>query len=116
MINIKKVVARLEQEEFDALSQILNENKAEKFLFLFKLLREDNLSNQEIKAQMKISQSAYYTLKSRLYEYIQQYNKHVAYTLALDKIDDLMAEFNNKLGEYFLSRNIHYLDILKLIK
>ncbi|HMP98940.1 MAG TPA: hypothetical protein PKC24_04105, partial [Cyclobacteriaceae bacterium] len=37
------------------------------------------------------------------YQYSQLYNKHVAYTLAIDKAEDLLAEYFKKYGSYFLS-------------
>jgi hypothetical protein len=48
------------------------------------------------------------------YHYQQLYNKNVAYTLALDKADELVSSFNRELGEYLLSRDVSKIDILKL--
>lgn len=50
------------------------------------------------------------------YEYTQLYNKHVAYTIALDKAQDLVADFHKKLGEYYISRNPQLLEVIPLLK
>ncbi len=39
------------------------------------------------------------------FNYSQLYNKHVAYTLAVDKAEDLLAEYFKKYGNYALSGN-----------
>ena len=52
----------------------------------------------------------------KYYEYSQQYNKHVAYTLALDKAEDLLADFTKKSGDYYASRDESILELLHLIK
>lgn len=39
------------------------------------------------------------------FQYSQMYNRHVAYMLALDKAEDLIAEYFKKYGNYFLSGN-----------
>jgi hypothetical protein len=52
----------------------------------------------------------------KYYEYSQAYNKHVAYTLALDKVEDLFGEFNKNLGEWFLTRQDTFIEILKVAK
>jgi hypothetical protein len=48
------------------------------------------------------------------YHYQQLYNKNVAYTLSLDKADELVSSFNRELGEYLLSRDVSKIDILRL--
>lgn len=52
----------------------------------------------------------------KYYEYTQRYNKHVAYTLALNKAEDLLNDFVKKLGEYHTSRNETLLPIFSLLK
>lgn len=52
----------------------------------------------------------------KYYEYSQRYNKHVAFSLALDKAEDLLADFCKRAGEYHLSRDRQALQILALIK
>ena len=73
MINIKKVVARLEDNEYSSFSQTLKDHKAEKFHTLLTVLRDEDISDGKIRDRLDISQNAYYTLKSRLYEKIQEF-------------------------------------------
>ena len=56
----------------------------------------------------------YYSPK--YYEYSKLYNKHVAYTLALDKVEDLLLDFNRKLGNYYLCRDTNIIEQLTVIK
>lgn len=52
----------------------------------------------------------------KYYEYTQRYNKHVAYTLSLNKAEDLLSDFIKKLGEYYTSRNESLLPIFPMLK
>jgi uncharacterized protein (UPF0297 family) len=181
----------MKDESFIALSSQLKDSKADKFHTLLIHFRENNLSEEEISEKLNVNANAYYTLKSRLYnkiqefltstlsgpkadliknvanipnlifdtprdtamavlaklekdlveydmpyeltnvynalkklhihspkyyEYTQLYNKHVAYTIALDKAEDLLANFHKTLGEYYASRNKTLLEVLWLIK
>lgn len=53
---------------------------------------------------------------SKYFEYSQQYNKHVAYTIALDKSEDLLANYFKTLGEYKCSGDEGKLQLLILMK
>jgi hypothetical protein len=181
----------MKEDSFAALSAQLKETKADKFHTLLIHFKENLLSDEEIAQKLKVNSNAYYTLKSRLYnkiqefltsnlsgpkadllksvanipnlifdtprdtamavldklekdlveydmpyeltnvynalkklhihspkyyEYSQLYNKHVAYTIALDKAEDLIANFSKILGEYYTSRNKSLLEVLWLIK
>ncbi len=48
------------------------------------------------------------------YHYQQLYNKSVAYSLAIDKADELLCSFNRELGYYLLSGDQSKVDILGL--
>ncbi len=52
----------------------------------------------------------------KYYEYLQLYNKHVAYNLAHDKAEEILSIFCKTLGEYSLSKNNDTLDLLVLYK
>lgn len=181
----------MKEESFNSLSSQLKENKADKFHALLVHFRENQLTDEEIAENLKVNSNAYYTLKSRLYnkiqefltsnlsgpkadllksvanipnlifdtprdtamavltklekdlvefdmpyeltnvynalkklhihspkyyEYTQLYNKHVAYTIALDKAEDLLANFHKNLGDYYASRDKALLEVLWLIK
>jgi hypothetical protein len=182
---------QLKNEDYVLLLTQLKEKKAEKFLTLAKFLRENELSEEEIMKKLDVNSSAYYTLKSRLYErigdflsagidgsrtdilkqvatipelvynskkdtavavlsklekdlishdmpyelsnvynalkklhisspkyyeYAQLYNRHVAYTIALDKAEDTLAAFIKALGEYYVSRNSSTHEVMKMMK
>ena len=41
----------------------------------------------------------------KFFHYSQLYNKHIAYTLSIEKSLDLLGEFNRKLNQYMFSRS-----------
>lgn len=53
---------------------------------------------------------------AKYYEYSQQYNKHIAFTIALDKAEDLLSNFTKAIGEYQLTRDKAIAQRLALIK
>lgn len=181
----------MKENDYNLLSEQLRENKADKFHTLLVHQRETLLTEEEIAQSLQINQNAFYTLKSRLYnriqeflaskvegpkidllrnvanipnllfnspratalaildklekdlidydmpyeltdvynalkklhihspkyyEYTQLYNKHVAYTIALDKAEDLLAKYNKTLGEYYISRDKASLELCGLAK
>jgi hypothetical protein len=191
MIKFKSVVLQLKEEEYNDLCQQFVETKADKYLRLLKLYRENKYSDEEIQEMLSVNTSAYYTLKSRLFdkiqdfltnnmstpiidllrkvaniptliydthrdtavailtkleselqsydmpyelsnvysalkklhlhspkyfEYTQAYNRHLAYTIALDKAEDLLNSFMRTLGEYDASRLKSHIAYLSLIK
>ncbi len=177
MAKLKYIVKQLSQEEFNSIFQSLQETNAEKSAMLLKLMREKHLSDAKIMEELGVNSNAYYTLRSRLnqkieeyllqqmenpradilkkvanineiiftkkkaiaiatlkklekelldydlsnelaivykllkkfhihasdyFNYSQNYNKHVAYTLAVDKAEDLLADYFKKYGNYIL--------------
>ncbi|GIV37874.1 MAG: hypothetical protein KatS3mg032_2253 [Cyclobacteriaceae bacterium] len=51
------------------------------------------------------------------FHYSQQYNRHVAYTLAIDKAEDLLADYFKKYGNYLLTGSeIEKLSLSLLLK
>ncbi|MEZ5173745.1 MAG: hypothetical protein R2850_09630 [Bacteroidia bacterium] len=190
MIKFKSIVLQLKEEEFNDLCQQFVETKADKYLRLLKLYRENKYNDEEIQGMLDVNTSAYYTLKSRLfdkiqdfltnnmstpiidllrkvaniptliydthrdtaiailskleselqnydmpyelssvysalkklhlhspkyYEYTQLYNRHLAYTIALDKAEDLLNTFMKTVGDYFARRNKAQVEYLSLI-
>jgi hypothetical protein len=191
MIKFKSIVLQLKEEEYNDLCHQFVETKADKYLRLLKLYRENKYNDEEIQEMLSVNTSAYYTLKSRLfdkiqdfltnnmstpiidllrkvaniptliydthrdtaiailskleselqnydmpyelssvysalkklhvnspkyYEYTQLYNKHLAYTIALDKAEDLLNTFMRTAGDYYTSRTKSQVDYLSLIK
>jgi hypothetical protein len=178
MSKLKNIIKQLSPKDFSSIYDSLMESNAEKSAYLLKFLREKQLSDAKIMEQLEVNPNAYYTLRSRLnqkieeyllqqmesprttllkkvatvneilftkkkgiaiaalrklekelldydlsneltivyktlkklhihtpehFNYSQLYNRHVAYMLALDKAEDLLAEYFKKYGNYFLS-------------
>lgn len=178
MAKLKNIIKQLSSRDFQAIHDSLIESNAEKSAYLMKAMRERQLSDNKIMQELEVNNNAYYTLRSRLnqrieeyllqqmesprtdilkkvanineiiftkkkaiavatlkklekelldydlsneltivykslkklhinapdyFNYSQSYNRHVAYTLAFDKAEDLLAEYFKKYGQYILS-------------
>ncbi len=178
MAKLKNIVKQLSEKDYAEIYDSLMESNAEKSAYLLKALRERQLSDSKIMVELEVNANAYYTLRSRLnqkieehlleqmesprtdllrkvanlnevlftkkktisiatlkklekelldydlaseltvvykslkklhinspehFNYSQLYNRHVAYMLAVDKAEDLLAEYFKKYGNYFLS-------------
>lgn len=178
MAKLKNIVKQLSEKDFKAIHDSLIESNAEKSAYLLKALRDRQLSDSKIMVELEVNANAYYTLRSRLnqkieehlleqmesprtdilrkvanlnevlftkkrtisiatlkklekelidydlaneltvvykslkkihintpdhFTYSQLYNRHVAYMLAVDKAEDLLAEYFKKYGSYLLS-------------
>jgi len=180
MAKLKNIIKQLSEKDFKSIHDSLIESNAEKSAYLLKALRERQLSDSKIMVELEVNANAYYTLRSRLnqrieehlleqmesprtdilrkvanlnevlftkkrtislatlkklekelidydlaneltivykslkkihvhspeyFQYSQLYNRHVAYTLAVDKAEDLLADYFKKYGSYFLSND-----------
>jgi len=178
MAKLKNIVKQLSEKDFKSIYDSLIESNAEKSAYLLKALRERQLSDSKIMVELEVNANAYYTLRSRLnqkieehlleqmesprtdilrkvanlnevlftkkrtisiatlkklekelidydlaneltivykslkkihinspehFGYSQLYNRHVAYMLAVDKAEDLLAEYFKKYGSFMLS-------------
>ncbi len=178
MAKLKNIIKQLSEEDYRAIYDSLIESSADKSAFLLKAMREKQQSDNKIMEELDVNTNAYYTLRSRLnqkieeyllqqmenprtdilkkvanineiiftkkraiaiatlkklekelldydlsneltivykflkklhinsadyFNYSQLYNKHVAYTLAVDKAEDLLAEYFKKYGNFALS-------------
>ncbi|MBK5277525.1 MAG: hypothetical protein JJE09_01555, partial [Bacteroidia bacterium] len=178
MAKLKNIVKQLSEKDFKVIYDSLIESNAEKSGYLLKALRERQLSDSKIMIELDVNANAYYTLRSRLnqkieehllqqmesprtdilrkvaslnevlftqkrtisiatlrklekelidydlsneltivykslkkihinspdyFNYSQLYNRHVAYTLAVDKSEDLLADYFKKFGSYLLT-------------
>jgi hypothetical protein len=52
----------------------------------------------------------------KYYYYSQLYNKHIAYTVALEKAEDVLLNFNRTLANYFFSRTKSDAELLVVLK
>lgn len=178
MAKLKNIVKQLSEKDFKAIYDSLIESNAEKSAYLLRSLRERQLSDNKIMAELDVNANAYYTLRSRLnlkieeylmqqlesprtdvlrkvaninevlftkkrtisiatlkklekelidydlaneltviykslkklnvnspdyFQYSQLYNRHVAYMLALDKAEDLLADYFKKYGSFLFT-------------
>jgi hypothetical protein len=180
MSKLKNIIKQLSSKDFISIYDSLIESNAEKSGYLLKFMREKQLSDAKIMEELGVNSNAYYTLRSRLnqkieeyllqqmesprttllkkvatineiiftkkkaiaiatlrklekelldydlsneltivyktlkklqintpdhFSYSQLYNRHVAYMLALDKAEDLLAEYFKKYGNFFLTND-----------
>lgn len=178
MSKLKNIIKQLSPKDYSSIYDSLMESNAEKSALLLKFMREKQLSDTKIMEELDVNTNAYYTLRSRLnqkieeyllqqmesprttllkkvstiheiiftkkkaiavatlkklekelldydlsneltiiyktlkklqinspdqFNYSQLYNRHVAYMLALDKAEDLLAEYFKKYGNYYLT-------------
>jgi len=178
MAKLKNIIRQLSDKDYKAIQSSLMESNAEKSAMLLESLREKHISDTAIMAELSVNTNAYYTLRSRLnqkieeylleqvesprtdllkkvanineiiftskkalaiatlkklerelidydlsneltsvykalkklhintqdhFTYSQAYNKHVAFMLAIDKAEDLLAEYFKKYSEYTLT-------------
>ncbi len=180
MAKLKNIIKQLSDSDYTSIHESLIENSAEKSAYLLKAMRERSLSDNKIMDELGVNTNAYYTLRSRLnqkieeyllqqmenprtdlikkvanineviftkkraiaiatlkkiekelldydlpselttiyktlrklhintpdhFTYSQSYNKHVAYTLAVDKAEELLCQYFKKYGDYTMSRD-----------
>ena len=178
MAKLKNIIKQLSADDFKTIYDQLISSNAEKSAHLLKFMRERQMSDTKIMETLDVGSNAYYTLRSRLnqkieeyllsqmeqprtdlmkrvanindtvftkklgitlatlkklekelldydlsneltiiykilkrlhihtkdsFHYNQQYNRHVAYMLAIDKAEDLLADYFKKYGNYFLN-------------
>ena len=178
MAKLKNIIKQLSEKDYKSIHGLLIESNAEKSAYLLKALRERSLSDSRIMVELEVNANAYYTLRSRLnqkieehliqqmespktdvlrkvsnlnevlftkkrtisiatlkklekelldydlsneltivykslkkihinspeyFHYSQLYNRRVAYMLAVDKAEDLTAEYVKKYGSFLLS-------------
>lgn len=70
---LKKVVEQLTENQFADIQQELVSNRGEKFLRLLELYRQPGIDEEEVREKSGTGNAAFYTLKSRLQDKIQQF-------------------------------------------
>jgi hypothetical protein len=178
MAKLKNIIKQLSNHDYEAIYHSLVESNADKSAYLLKSMREKSQSDTKIMEELGVNTNAYYTLRSRLYQkieeylltqmesprtdllkrvaninetiftkkpaitiatlkrlekelieydlsneltvvyknlkklhinspdyftYSQNYNKHVAYMLAVDKAEDMLSEYFKKFGVFSLT-------------
>lgn len=180
MAKLKNVIKQLSEQDYKTIYDALRVSTADKSAYLLKALRERQLSDDQVMLELGVNSNAFYTLRSRLnqkieehlveqmesprtdilkkvanitevlftkkrtisiatlkkiekelidydlanelttiykslkklhinsseqFQYSQAYNRHVAYMLAMDKAEDLLADYFKKFGNYLLTGN-----------
>ncbi len=178
MAKLKNIIKQLSIPDYEAIHKLLIEGGADKSAYLLKAMRERQLHDDKVMEELDVNTNAYYTLRSRLnqkieeylleqmesprtdllrkvaninevvftkkraisiatlkklekelldydlqneltvvyktlkklhvnsadhYTYSQLYNRHVAYMLAIDKAEDMLADYFKKFGSYSLT-------------
>ena len=73
MAKLKNIVKQLSEKDFKAIYDSLLESNAEKSGYLLKALRERQLSDSKIMVELEVNANAYYTLRSRLNQKIEEH-------------------------------------------
>ena len=70
---LQKVISQLSPLQFEELHGELSLNRGEKFAKLLELYRDENAEDNVLRDAIGAKQAAFYTLKSRLFDKVQQY-------------------------------------------
>ena len=73
MAKLKNIIRQLSEEDFTAIHDSLMESSADKSAYLLKSMREKELSDRRIMDELEVNSNAYYTLRSRLNQKIEEY-------------------------------------------
>ncbi len=73
MAKLKNIIKQLSENDYKTIYNSLLESNAEKSGFLLKFLREHQISDAKIMEELDVNTNAYYTLRSRLNQKIEEY-------------------------------------------
>jgi len=73
MAKLKNIIKQLSEEDFQSIQDSLMASNAEKSAYLLKSMREKHLSDNKIMMELEVNTNAYYTLRSRLNQKIEEY-------------------------------------------
>lgn len=73
MSKLKNIIKQLSTKDYTAIYDSLINSNAEKSAFLLKFMREKQLSDTRIMEELEVNNNAYYTLRSRLNQKIEEY-------------------------------------------
>lgn len=73
MAKLNQIIQDLNLEDYENIFKSLLEGNAEKSAHLLRYLKENSLKDNEIMAELKVNSNAYYTLRSRLNQRIEEY-------------------------------------------
>ena len=73
MSKLKNIIKQLTEKDFQNICSSLMDSSAEKSAFLLKYMREKQFSDSKIMEELDVNPNAYYTLRSRLNQKIEEY-------------------------------------------
>ena len=73
MAKLKNIIKQLSAEDYQTIHDSLIENNAEKSAYLLHAMRERQLPDRKIMEELKVNNNAYYTLRSRLNQKIEEH-------------------------------------------
>lgn len=73
MLEIKDIIRQLSAKEFDSFYESLSDKKADKSIRLLEMIREDKSNDRVIMNELNVNSTAYYTLRSRLNDKLQEF-------------------------------------------
>lgn len=73
MLDIKDLILQLSPHDFEQFDQMLEESKAEKSIRLLHYIRENEMDDKAIIEALDVNSTAFYTLRSRLNDKLQEF-------------------------------------------
>ncbi|MDX1902802.1 MAG: hypothetical protein SFU27_01485 [Thermonemataceae bacterium] len=73
MAKLKNIIKQLSNQDFEVIYKNLMESNAEKSALLLKMMHQDKFSDTKIMEDLGVNSNAYYTLRSRLNQKIEEY-------------------------------------------
>ena len=73
MAKLKNIIKQLSKQDFEVIYNLLIESNAEKSALLLKMMYQEKYSDSKIMADLEVNSNAYYTLRSRLNQKIEEY-------------------------------------------
>jgi hypothetical protein len=73
MAKLKNIIKQLSDPDFEHIYKSLMDSNAEKSAYLLKYMHQEQLSDNKIMKELNVNNNAYYTLRSRLNQKIEEY-------------------------------------------
>lgn len=113
MAKLKNIVKQLSENDYKLIYDSLLESNADKSAYLLKALRERQLSDSKIMAELEVTPNAYYTLRSRLNIRIEE---HLVQQMESPRTDILRKVANLNEVLFTKKRTISLTTLKKLEK
>ena len=102
-MKIDKIIKQISEKDYNVILEMFRSNKSEKFMFLFTSIR-NGVDEDTVFNELKISDAAYYTLKSRLIDKIQEHlylnisDERITLLKNVSNIDRLLYKFPKEVA------------------